>query len=108
MKIFAKTVDEVVGPVEAPSVVKDLGGGAKGINTFLSNALDIIYIFTTIIFLFMIVIAAFQWVTSGGDKEAVQKARSRITHAIIGIALLSFAKFLVALITDILRLNSPV
>ncbi len=30
---------------------------------------------------------AFQWVTSGGDKEAVSKAQKRITNALVGLVI---------------------
>jgi len=37
----------------------------------------------------MLVWGGIQWVTSGGDKENTQKARDRITHALVGVALIA-------------------
>ena len=34
---------------------------------------------------------AFDWITSGGDKEAVGKARSKIINALVGMAVLAIA-----------------
>ena len=36
---------------------------------------------------FMLLIGGVQWITAGGDKEAVEKARKRITQALIGLAI---------------------
>ncbi|MBI2314685.1 hypothetical protein HYU93_01330 [Candidatus Daviesbacteria bacterium] len=36
-------------------------------------------------------VIAFEWITSGGDKEAVGKARGRIINALIGLAVLAVA-----------------
>lgn len=75
------------------------------LGTVIVNALKIIYIIAAIAVLFMLVIGAFQWITSGGDKEAVQKARSRITNALIGLAILAFALFITVLVGEILNIN---
>lgn len=37
---------------------------------------------------FYLIIGAFKYITSGGDKQALEKARAMITHAIIGFLLL--------------------
>lgn len=37
---------------------------------------------------FYLIIGAFRYITSGGDKQALEKARAMITHAIIGFLLL--------------------
>ncbi|MBI2596398.1 hypothetical protein HYW46_06755 [Candidatus Daviesbacteria bacterium] len=101
MAYLAKSFQDIIGQITPPDPIQDIGRGGRGINTVLSNILTIIYIFGTIIFLFMIVISAVQWIVSGGDKEVVQKARSRITNAIIGIVLLALARFIVSLIGSI-------
>ena len=37
---------------------------------------------------FYLVMGAFAWITSGGDKEAIEKARGKIQAAVIGIILI--------------------
>ena len=61
------------------------------IGTLISNALIIVFVVAAILVLFYLVIGAFQWITSGGEKEAVGHARSRITRALIGLAILALA-----------------
>lgn len=105
MKPLALSFDDVIGKITPPAFISNIGEGGAGINKFLSNILAVIYIFGSIIFLFMIVAGAVQWITSGGDKEAVQKARSRITNAIIGLVLLALARFIAALVGSITGFN---
>lgn len=105
MQLLAFTFKQIIGEITPPPFIKNIGEGGAGINKFLSNILSIIYIFGSIIFLFMIVMGAVQWITSGGDKEAVQKARSRITSAIIGLVLLALARFIAVLVGSITGFN---
>ena len=85
------TADQVFGHVSVPAPIARIGLGAKGISIFLTNAVGLIYTAAGVLFLIMIVWAAFQWISAGGDKEALNKARQRIINAIIGILLLALA-----------------
>ncbi len=85
------TPQDVIGQVRTPAPVARIGFGAEGLSKFLTNVIWIIYIVSSIAFLFMIIFSAFQWITSGGDKDAVASARKRITWAIIGVFVLSIA-----------------
>lgn len=78
---------------------------ATTIGTLLSNILTIIFVLAAIIVLFMLIIGAFQWITSGGDKEGVGKARDRITHALIGFAILALAFLIVQVVGQIVNIN---
>lgn len=42
----------------------------------------------SIIFIFMLIIGGIQWITSGQDKAGLEAAKSRVTHALIGMAVL--------------------
>ena len=46
-----------------------------------------------VVFFGLIVFSGFQWMTAGGDKEQIAKARARITNALIGLLILSLAFF---------------
>jgi len=96
-------IEGVFGKVQPPNSLLSLtvSGGAAGISLFLSNIVQLIFIVAGIIFLFMVIIGAVQWILSGGDKEAVGNARKRITHAIIGIVLLSLVFVIVKLVGQI-------
>ncbi len=93
--------ENVIGTINTPKQVQNLGFGAGGISTFLTNIVTIIYTIAGIIFVFMMILGAFQWITSGGDKEGIEKARKRITNAIIGLVLLAVTFLIVGVIGQI-------
>ena len=67
------------------------GIGYNQLGDFVSNALVLSFAVAILIVLVMLVWGAFEWVGSGGDKEAVGKARNRIINALIGLAVLAVA-----------------
>ena len=54
----------------------------------LPNIIGLIFIVGIIIFFFMLLMGAVQWISSGGDKGKLESARGRLTSAIIGIVIL--------------------
>lgn len=97
---------DIFGVIKTPAELFNLvraGGnsGAGAISVFLTNLLIVFYVFGGIIFIFMIVWGALQWITSGGNKEAVDNARKRITHAIIGITILALAFVIIQLVGNL-------
>lgn len=50
------------------------------------------FVIGVLLFVFYMIFGAISWITSGGDKAAVETARSRITEALVGLILL-FALF---------------
>ncbi len=85
------TAQDTLGKISPPPAIKtfiDQGQtGAGGISMFLNNLITLFYSLAAIVLIFMLLWGAFEWITSGGDKEAVAKARSRIISAFIGILL---------------------
>lgn len=65
--------------------------GFGSISSFISNALVLVFAIAAFIVLIMLIIGAFEWITSGGDKENVAKARNRIINALIGLVILAIA-----------------
>ena len=57
----------------------------------ISNILFLAFAIAALIVLIMLIIGAFEWISSGGDKENVAKARNRIINALIGLAVLAVA-----------------
>ncbi len=66
--------------------------------TTAANTVKIILSFLGIIFLILVIISGFQWMTAQGNEDAVKKARARIKNAIIGITIILFSYSLVAFI----------
>jgi hypothetical protein len=75
------------------------------ISAIISNAIAILFTVAAVAFVFMIIWGAFQWITSGGDKEALGKARGRLTNALIGILILALAFVIIQTVGQIIGLN---
>jgi len=68
-------------------------------NIILPNFITLALIIGVVVFLFIILIGAIQWISSCGDKNALEGAKSKITNAFIGIVIL-FAVFAVLKIIE--------
>ncbi len=83
------------GTIKLPEPLKGLiskdPSGAAGLSKFLSNLIALFYTVATVVLIFILLWGAFEWMTSGGDKEKIQGARQRIISAIIGIILFAAA-----------------
>lgn len=58
------------------------------IKNFVSGAIGLAFVVGTVIFFFMLIFGAIQWISSGGDKQALEGAKGRVTNAIIGLVIL--------------------
>ncbi len=77
----------------------------RTVGDVISNALTIVFIAAALAVLIYLIIGAFRWITSGGDKEAIGKARGTIVNALIGLAILALAFFITVLFGQILNID---
>jgi len=63
-----------------PSSVKD-------IRTIIIEIVNIALTMLGILFIVLIVLSGYQWMTSGGNEDSITKARKRMVNAIIGLAI---------------------
>lgn len=75
------------------------------LGTVFSNGFKIAALLAAVVVLFMLVWGAFQWITSGGDKEAVGKARGRIIAALVGLVILALSLLIVVVVGQILHID---
>lgn len=87
--------------VQNPVLLGGLGGksGIWFFQKFIPSLLSLAIVVGALIFFFNIIMGAIQWISSGGDKEAVTQARKRISNALIGIVIL-FAVFAIAALIE--------
>jgi len=91
------------------------GEGADIIAQIIANALKVIFAISGLVLLAMLISGGIQWMTAGGDKEALTKAQKRISSALIGFvifvsvfAIINFiAPFLGLEFLQILDINWP-
>lgn len=71
------------------------------LNILLKNAFTLVFSVAALMVLVMLIWGAISWITSGGDKDAVAAARKRIINALIGLAILALAFFIVRFVGQI-------
>lgn len=82
--------------------------GKTGIEFFqdlLPRAVGLVFVIGAIIFFFIMLVGAIQWISSGGDKAAIEAARGKITNALVGIVILFAVFALMKLIEDFFGFN---
>lgn len=65
-----------------------LGFAIPNLSDVLTFAIRIFFIIGGLVALLFLLLGALAWITSGGDKENISKAQSKITSAIIGVLLI--------------------
>lgn len=78
-------------------VLGDLGRekGLPFFQRFIPSLITLSLVIGSIIFFFTLLIGAIQWISSGGDKGALEAAKGKISNALIGLVVL-FSVFAVA------------
>lgn len=79
--------------------------GFGELGKFVNNLLTLAFGIALLVVLVMLIWGAFEWITSGGDKEAVGKARNRIINALIGMAVLAVAFALAKVAADFVGID---
>lgn len=91
-----KDLNQLVGTVKPP-VGTGLSDPGQGISNLITTGIQLALFVAGILLLVYLLWGAFEWITSAGDPDKIEKARGKITQAIIGIILLfaSLAIFVV-------------
>jgi len=97
------------GPGQGSVQVKAPGdiptGGLPIVAKVIGNAITFMLIITVILTLIFLVWGGVQWIQSGGDKQKVAQARSRITYSIIGLIIALAAFFILNVIGFMFKVN---
>lgn len=78
-----------------------LGFRIPTFSTILSFVIKFFFVVAGIAALIFLLLGAFAWVTSGGDKGNVEKARDKIVNAIVGILLIIVVVAVVATLEQV-------
>lgn len=62
--------------------------GISFVQQLIPSLVGLAFVVGVLIFFFMLLLGAIQWISSGGDKAAVEGARGKITQALVGIIVL--------------------
>jgi hypothetical protein len=72
----------------------------------LNTILRIVLIIGVLLVFFFLIQGGLEWITSGGDKGAVEKARNKITNAVIGLVILVASYAILTLVLNFLGIGS--
>lgn len=80
----------IFGTVDAPAGSGFAKGKtpAEGLASLIGFFIQIVFLVGGIAALIYLLWGAFDWISSGGEKEKIQKAQNKIVNAIIGLLLL--------------------
>lgn len=73
--------------------------------SILSNFLPFFFSIVGLIILFYIIFASFKILTSGGNKEELQKAKQMLSHGVIGILILILSFAIVQYVFEVIGLK---
>lgn len=68
------------------------------LQTVLSYVIKLFFVIAGLAAILYLLLGAFAWITSGGEKDAVQKAQQKIQAAVIGLILLVVVIVIIATI----------
>lgn len=104
--VYAQTnLGTFEGPTPEFNPGTDEKVAATILETIISNAIGLLTIIAGIFFIIQFVLAAFNWLSAGGDTGKVQKARDSIIQALIGIIILVAAYAVAGLVGSVVGIN---
>ena len=60
-------------------------GGTEGVSDIIARVIFIALSILASIFVILVIVAGFQWMTAGGNEEKISKAKKNISNAVIGL-----------------------
>lgn len=92
-QVFAQTKINIAPPTGLPG-----GGNINTIISFILTILVVIGVFLSVVFL---IYGGIKWITSGGDKGAIEAARNQIVGAIIGLVVVILTFVILSLVLQL-------
>lgn len=94
-----------VGVGDTPNVSLETTSAEKLVENIIVSVINILFTIGGLGVVIYFVWGAVDWILSGGDKEKVANARKKMTHALIGLALLSLSFVLINILGEIIGFN---
>jgi hypothetical protein len=98
-------------PIGNFELIGPLGNRTTYTNTFsmfetlISNVLGLLTILAGLYFFFQIILAGYNWISAGGDKQAVQNAQKKVSNAVLGLIIIVLAYVITGVLSRFLGLN---
>lgn len=92
-----KITNPVIGSTLLDILAND--GPTEFLKVLLPKFIGLVFVVGALIFFFILIIGAIQWISSGGDKNAVEAAKGKVSNAVIGIVIL-FSVYAIIMIIE--------
>ncbi|HUS60258.1 MAG TPA: pilin [Nevskiaceae bacterium] len=70
----------------------------QDLNTIIPGLIHLVLIVAAVVFFVLILVGGIQWITAGGDKEALSNTKKRLTSALIGFVIVLSAWAILSLV----------
>lgn len=104
-QITNPAIDNTIGGAGLPGSGFGLSDTTHVMGLFLRNFVKLGFIIGSIIFFFMLLWGAFEYITAGGDKDKVGNASKRMSNAMIGMVLLLATYAISRLVNQVFGIN---
>ena len=91
--------------ISPPGNVPSGGLGSNGTNV-INMGIYLLFTAGIVLGIFFIVYSGVQWVMSGGDKQKLQNARSRLIYSIVGLIVIAASFLIISTIIMLLGGNA--
>ena len=95
--------DSITNPALGPSLQTKTG--VDFFQDLIPRMVGLAFLVGVLVFFFIMITGAIQWITSGGDKAGIESARGKITNAIVGVVILLSLFALLKVIEDFFGIN---
>ena len=92
----------VYAAITNPAVPGATGEPGVYIGNLISTAIGAVIMIAAVLALIYLIMGAFDWITSGGDKQKLETARGKITNGIIGLVLVAASWAIITLVGSFL------
>lgn len=91
---------QIFGQITPPykGYSSNITGGNFGLVALLNNILKLFFVIGGLLAFFNLVVAAFQFLNSGGDPKAIEQAWSKIWQSLVGLIILVISFIIAGLI----------
>jgi len=93
---------QAMAAIDTGEAINPGKGFATDIGSLINGALSFIMVIAALLVFLYLILGGIEWITSGGDKGKTEKARNKITAAVIGLIILAASYAILLIILNFL------
>jgi len=106
-KVFAQICNSALPPQLGGCGGGGVEQGGKIVGGLISGIIGLVFIIGFLLTLAYFLTGGIQWITSQGDKNALESARSKITNALIGLVIVASTYAVFKLVGNFFGIDLP-